>query len=70
MIDVQQGKIILSVQDEQVTFDVFEAMKFPTKVDFYFQINTLDKLISKSFNEKHPTLPLEACIVKSATIDD
>ncbi|KAL5583455.1 hypothetical protein UlMin_015897 [Ulmus minor] len=35
-----------------------------------FQINTLDRLISKSFEEKLPTLPLEACIVKSATIDD
>ncbi|KAL5554884.1 hypothetical protein UlMin_037120 [Ulmus minor] len=45
-------------------------MKFPTEVDSCFQINTLDRLISKSFEEKLPTLPLEACIVKSATIDD
>ncbi|KAL5538589.1 hypothetical protein UlMin_045511 [Ulmus minor] len=70
LIDVQQGKLILRVQDEQVTFDVFEAMKFPTEVDSCFQINTLDRLISKSFEDKLPTLPLEACIVKSATVDD
>ncbi|KAL5554098.1 hypothetical protein UlMin_041499 [Ulmus minor] len=35
LIDVQQGKLILRVQDEQVTFDVFEAMKFPSEVHSY-----------------------------------
>ncbi|XP_031252930.1 uncharacterized protein LOC116110861 [Pistacia vera] len=29
LIDVQEGKLILRVQDETVTFNVFEAMKFP-----------------------------------------
>ncbi|KAL5549738.1 hypothetical protein UlMin_004969 [Ulmus minor] len=32
LIDVHQGKLILRVQDEQVTFNVFEAMKFPSNV--------------------------------------
>ena len=67
LIDVQQGKLILRVQDEQVTFDVFEAMKFPSEVHSCFQINTLDKLISETFEERTPLLPLEACLVKSTT---
>ncbi|KAL5537709.1 hypothetical protein UlMin_030066 [Ulmus minor] len=49
LIDVQQGKLILRVQDEQVTFDVFEAMKFPSEVHSCFQINTLDS--EESFKE-------------------
>ena len=28
LMDVQQGKLILRVQEEQFTFNVFEAMKF------------------------------------------
>ena len=32
LIDVHQDKLILRVQDEQVTFNVFEAMKFPSDV--------------------------------------
>ncbi|KAL5565577.1 hypothetical protein UlMin_028741 [Ulmus minor] len=70
LIDVQQGKLILRVQDEQVTFDVFEAMKFPSEVQSCFQINTLDRLISETFEERIPLLPLEACLVKSATIEE
>ncbi|KAL5554234.1 hypothetical protein UlMin_041635 [Ulmus minor] len=70
LIDVQQGKLILRVQDEQVTFDVFEAMKFPCEVHSCFQINTLDRLISENFEERTPLLPLEACLVKSATNEE
>ena len=36
LIDVQQGKLILRVQDEQVVFNVFEAMKSPSDVDACF----------------------------------
>ena len=70
LIDVQQGKLILRVQDEQVTFDVFEAMKFPSEVHSCFQINTLDRIILETFEERTPLLPLEACLVKSATIEE
>ena len=33
LIDVHQSKLILKVQDEQVTFSVFEAMKFSSNID-------------------------------------
>ncbi|KAL5546580.1 hypothetical protein UlMin_006267 [Ulmus minor] len=39
LIDVHQGKLILRVQDEQVTFNVFEAMKFPSNVSSCFEIS-------------------------------
>ncbi|KAL5565345.1 hypothetical protein UlMin_028509 [Ulmus minor] len=53
LIDVHQGKLILRVQDEQVTFNVFEAMKFPSNVSSCFEISILDKVVAKKF---HPSL--------------
>ena len=59
LIDVHQGKLILRVQDEQVSFNVFEAMKFPFDVDACFAISVLDRVVAKTF----PTSPLENCIM-------
>ena len=33
LIDVQQEKLTLHVQDEEVTFNVFKAMKYPSNHD-------------------------------------
>lgn len=68
LIDVQQGKLILRVQDEQVTFNVFEAMKYPSTVDSCFQVDTISKLVTETFLESNPREPLEACITHSGTI--
>ncbi|KAL5580236.1 hypothetical protein UlMin_012678 [Ulmus minor] len=68
LIDVHQGKLILRVQDEQVTFDVFEAMKFPSDVDACFEISVLDRVVAKTFHESFPSSPLENCIFNGNTI--
>lgn len=68
LIDVQQGKLILRVQDEQVTFNVFEAMKYPSMIDSCFQVDAISKLITKISLENIPREPLEACITHSGTI--
>ena len=67
LIDVQQGKLIFRVQDEQVTFNVFEAMKYPSEIDTCLQIDTIDKVIIESFRDTMPNDTLEACIVHSGT---
>ena len=67
LIDVQEGKLILRVQDEQVTFNVFEAMKYPSKIDRCLQIDTIDKVIIESFCDTMPNDTLETCIVHSGT---
>lgn len=56
------------MQDEQVTFNVFVAMKYPSSVNSCFQIDTLDKLVADTFKEENPNLPLEACLTKSEFI--
>ncbi|KAL5560451.1 hypothetical protein UlMin_036662 [Ulmus minor] len=68
LIDVHQGKLILRVQDEQVTFNVFEAMKFPSDVDACFEISVLDRIVAEKFHESFPSSSLENCIVNGQTI--
>ncbi|KAL5542831.1 hypothetical protein UlMin_010541 [Ulmus minor] len=68
LIDVHQGKLILRVQDEQVTFNVFEAMKFPSDVDACFEISVLDRVVAENFHESFPSSPLENCILNGKTI--
>ncbi|KAJ4720983.1 DNA-directed DNA polymerase [Melia azedarach] len=63
LIDVQQGKLILRVQDKQVVFNVFKAIKYPSETDCCFQIDALDKMVAETFKHGHPNEPLEACIV-------
>ncbi|KAL5580118.1 hypothetical protein UlMin_012560 [Ulmus minor] len=68
LIDVHQGKLILRVQDEQVTFNVFEAMKFPSDVDACFEISVLDRVVAENFHESFPSSPLENCILNGKTL--
>ncbi|XP_031270008.1 uncharacterized protein LOC116128425 [Pistacia vera] len=45
-IDVHQGKLILRVEDEQVEFNVFDVMKYPSlREDTCFKISILDDKI-------------------------
>ena len=59
--------MILHVQDDEITFNIFEALKYPMDNEDYFRINIVDKLTMDTFREGHPTLPLEACIIHSDT---
>ncbi|KAL5560436.1 hypothetical protein UlMin_036647 [Ulmus minor] len=68
LIDVHQGKLILRVQDEQVTFNVFEAMKFPSNVNSCFEISILDRVIAEKFHESFPSSSLENCIVNGQIV--
>ncbi|KAL5579998.1 hypothetical protein UlMin_012440 [Ulmus minor] len=69
-IDVHQGKLILRVQDEQVTFNLFEAMKFPSNMDSCFAISVLNRVVTETFHENFPISPLENCILHGRTIGD
>lgn len=41
LINVQQGKIPMRVEDEEVIFEVFKAMNFPSKVHSWSQLDDL-----------------------------
>jgi len=58
------------VQDEEVTFNVFKAIKYPSNNNECYCIDIVDKVTTKIFEKNTPTLPLEACIIHSDIITE
>ena len=46
MIDVQKGELRLRVQEEEVTFNVFNAIKHPLNNDSCFRMDVLEAIVS------------------------
>lgn len=63
LIDVQQGKIMMRVEDEEVTFDVYKAVDFPFEIHSCVQMGDPDLGVAKPFRAKTSKLPLEVCHV-------
>ena len=63
MIDVQKGELRLRVQEEEVTFNVFNAIKHPHDNDSFFRVDVLEAIVSSQLG---PSEPLET----SLTHDD
>ena len=59
MIDVQKGKLRLRVQEEEVTFDVFNAIKHPHDTDSCFRVDMLEAIVSCQLV---PSEPLETSL--------
>ena len=63
MIDMQKRKLRLRVQEEEVTFNVFNAIKYPHDNDSCFKVDVLKAIVSSQLG---PLEPLET----SLTHDD
>ncbi|XP_073039342.1 uncharacterized protein [Primulina eburnea] len=61
LIDVHEGKFRLRVGDEEITFDVFNALKHTLRTDDYFRINAVDSLMC-NFVQDAMKDPLEATL--------
>ncbi|MCF7184091.1 hypothetical protein, partial [Corynebacterium parakroppenstedtii] len=63
VIDVQKGELTMKVQDQEVTFNVFKAMKFPSeeKEEECFRIDVVDSIIHDT--NTVPTDKLEASLM-------
>ncbi|PIN02745.1 DNA-directed DNA polymerase [Handroanthus impetiginosus] len=61
--DVQKGELTMKVQDQQITFNVLKAMKFPNESDECFSVNILDNLAGKEAIAKCPVDPLERALL-------
>ena len=48
LIDVDYGKLTMRVQDEEVNFNVFEAMSHPKDVEGCFRVDMLDEVLMSS----------------------
>ena len=58
------------MQDEEVAFNVFEAMKYLSNHDKCHYIDIIEKVTTKVFENETQALPLEACLIHSATITE
>jgi hypothetical protein len=63
LIDVKKGELRLRVNEEEVIFNVFKAIKQPNMGESCFSIQVVDSLINDKV--KLPTDPLEACLVNN-----
>ena len=68
MIDVQQGNLILRINDEHVTFDVFKSMKYSSSADTCFKIDAIDQFVDEKFQECRFEDSLKGCITQSKDI--
>ncbi|PIN19259.1 DNA-directed DNA polymerase [Handroanthus impetiginosus] len=64
LIDIQKGELTMRVQDQQITFNVFKAMKFPNESDKCFDVSLFDNLAG---NESIVEQPLD--LLKRALLD-
>ncbi|KAF7824186.1 DNA-directed DNA polymerase [Senna tora] len=70
LIDVQKGELTMRVLNEQVTFNVFKAMKHLDDVEECSRISVIDTLTSSEFIN-HSLNPLEtALVLNSKDLDE
>ena len=50
LIDVQKAKLTMRVMDQDVTFNVFNAMKFSTKNEECFKVEMVDTVVNSELD--------------------
>ena len=60
-IDVQRGELKLRVQNDEVKFSVFDAIRHSVESDSCFMIETMEAIMS---SQSDPTDPLETILVQ------
>ncbi|XP_062080295.1 uncharacterized protein LOC133785049 [Humulus lupulus] len=70
LIDVQKGELIMRVQDEKVTFNVFKAMIFPVEVEECSMVSVVDSLASNEFETSNVDDPLERLLLFNSHNDE
>lgn len=70
LIDVEKGKLTLKVQDQEVTFNFFKALKFPNDADECFGVSVVNSVTSEVFDENYLNDPLKATLVVSSERND
>jgi hypothetical protein len=70
LIDVELGKLILRFQDEQVIFDVFEAMRHQSENPQCYRVDVIENIVEETSRVETPTLTIEKVIVNSITTSE
>jgi hypothetical protein len=62
MIDIDDGIMKVKVQDEEVTFNLWEAMKHPNDKGVCFKLDATEEAISDATKQVHTSSPLEQAL--------
>lgn len=65
LIDVEMGELMLRFQDEQVVFNIFEALKHRIENPQCYRVDVVDEIVEDNSREPQPTQPMKRAIVKS-----
>ncbi|XP_020209235.1 uncharacterized protein LOC109794168, partial [Cajanus cajan] len=67
IIDVDDGKLKVRVQDDEVNFNVFEAMKHPSDKSGCFRVDVIDELCMEAQKSFSVATPLEKALVNAVS---
>ncbi|KAL5568112.1 hypothetical protein UlMin_024687 [Ulmus minor] len=69
LIDVQKGELTMRVQDEHVTFNVFQSMKFPSDMEECSVISLADSLVAKQLERCYED-SLQSTMLDDSNLED
>ncbi|XP_060974037.1 uncharacterized protein LOC133039215 [Cannabis sativa] len=52
LIDVQNGELTMRMNDQKVTFNVFNAMRFPDEIEVCSRISVIDSIVAEKFHKE------------------
>ncbi|KAJ9177627.1 hypothetical protein P3X46_012827 [Hevea brasiliensis] len=70
IIDVKNGRLTLKVREEEVEFNLNQALKKCHEVDPCLRVDVIDEIVEEEFRKRYPEDPLENCLVHSKTKKD
>jgi hypothetical protein len=70
LIDVELGELMLRFQNEQVIFNVFEAMRHQNENPQCYRVDVIENIVEETSRIEAPTLPIEKVIVNSITTSE
>ena len=70
LIDVQKGELTMRVQDQDVTFNVFKVMKFPTEDEECLKVDLIDSAVTSELDHMLMSDALEKALVREFDSDD
>jgi hypothetical protein len=70
LIDVQKGELTMRVHDQNVTFNVFNAMKFPTDDEECFKVDMVDDVVQTKVDQLLRSDDLERALTGDSKFED
>jgi hypothetical protein len=65
LIDVERGELMLRFQNEQVIFNIFEAMKHRNENPQCYRVDVVEEIVEDVKKEENPIPPMERVLINS-----